>query len=251
MTAVDALAPISLEALLERAALQHRLDRKYVVAVNTVERLLEQFGDRLAVLEIDARRRFGYESWYFDTADLRLFRDHRQGRRRRWKARTRAYLDSRECLFEAKLRGSRGATIKERTPHAFDRRDELTPDAQAFLTDRLAHHYGCAPPPLQPVLATRYVRSTLVDRRHTTRITLDSDLRCEGFGRMADAPRPSVLIEVKSAASDTVFDHTLRTLGVREASLSKYCVAAAMLDPRLPANRWNRVLRRSFGWDRA
>ena len=43
-------------------------------------------------------------------------------------------------------------------------------------------------------------------------------------------------------------DRALRSLGSRPVSLSKYCVGMAVLDPRLPANRWNRELRTYFDW---
>jgi hypothetical protein len=250
VSVIDGLPSIELAALLDRSALQHRFDRKYVVTTTTAERLLERLRDRLLVLEIDGIRRFDYESWYFDTGRLRLYHDHRQGRRRRWKARTRAYLDSRECLFEVKLKGRRGATVKERLPHPFARRGELTPESRAFLADRLAAHYGGSPPPLRTVLGTRYARTTVTDRRDATRVTLDSRLSCAGLGRHVIAPPGTMLIEVKSLAVDTVADRALRSLGVRAVSVSKYCLAAAMLEPRLPANRWNRVLRQALGWQR-
>lgn len=40
-------------------------------------------------------------------------------------------------------------------------------------------------------------------------------------------------------------------MGIRHLSMSKYCVGIALLHPHLPANRWNRVLRNHFDWDRA
>ena len=44
---------------------------------------------------------------------------------------------------------------------------------------------------------------------------------------------------------------TVRGMGIRHLSMSKYCVGIALLHPHLPANRWNRVLRNRFDWDRA
>ena len=72
-------------------------------------------GSTHRVLEIDGRRVFGYRSTYFDTPDLRLFRDHVQRRRRRYKCRTREY-DSGVRMFEVKLKGARGRTVKYRMP---------------------------------------------------------------------------------------------------------------------------------------
>ncbi|MFC7744428.1 hypothetical protein ACFQXA_31035 [Nocardiopsis composta] len=55
------------------------------------------------------------------------YRQHVQGRRRRFKARTRGYLDSGTASFEVKMEGARSATVKERTAHPVDRLDEFTP----------------------------------------------------------------------------------------------------------------------------
>jgi len=42
-------------------------------------------------------------------------------------------------------------------------------------------------------------------------------------------------------------DRILGELGVRPASVSKYCVAVAALHPELPSNPWHQTLRRYFG----
>jgi hypothetical protein len=38
---------------------------------------------------------------------------------------------------------------------------------------------------------------------------------------------------------------------VRPVSVSKYCVGVALLHPEVPANPWQRMLRRNFGYDAA
>ena len=54
-----------------------------------------------------------------------------------------------------------------------------------------------------------------------------------------------VIIETKSGATPSVVDHLLWEGGVRPVKISKYGTAmAAMHD--LPANKWNRTLRRYF-----
>ena len=116
MTALlRSLDPISLEETVDQAALLHRLDTKYLANDDAVTDLLERIGSSFRVLEIDGERAFGYHSRYLDSPDLQSFRWHVQGRRRRFKARVRHYLDSGERLLEVKTRGSRGETVKFRT----------------------------------------------------------------------------------------------------------------------------------------
>ena len=98
------LAPIGLAELVERAALQTRVDRKYVVPLAAVGALLTALGSRARILEIDGQRSFRYESVYFDTPELTSYLLTARRRRRRFKVRTRTYVDSSECWLEVKTR---------------------------------------------------------------------------------------------------------------------------------------------------
>ena len=139
--AVAGLPSISLPEVLAMAELQVRVDRKYLVDLGTFVELVGRL-DGFAVLDIDGRRSFDYESAYFDSPDLLLYRQHLQGRRRRYKVRTRAYLDSGECAFEVKLKGGRSETVKARMPYPLQDRDRLNGQAREFLAERLRTEYG-------------------------------------------------------------------------------------------------------------
>jgi hypothetical protein len=245
--AVAALPAVTLAEVTARAALQTRTDSKYLVPADRFAEMVARLGDRLSVLEIDELRGFAYESVYFDTPDLLTYRQHLQGRRRRYKVRTRAYLDSAECAFEVKLKGPRGETVKLRAPHPVDERTCLTPAARAFLADLLLERYGLQAPPLVPTVTTFYRRTTLVDLAEGSRLTCDVDMTCTGGGRSAGGPARHVLVETKvPATGGGAADRALRALGVRPVGMSKYCVAVALLNPDLRANPWHRTLRRYF-----
>ncbi|MDN5745979.1 MAG: VTC domain-containing protein, partial [Nocardioidaceae bacterium] len=126
---------ISLEEVLQAAELQTRVDRKYLLTPAQFSGLAETLGSRFRCLEIEGKRIHGYESVYFDTADLALFRAHRQGRRHRYKVRTRTYTDSDQCLVEVKMKGRRGATIKKRMDYRSELRCDLDPNARRFLAE--------------------------------------------------------------------------------------------------------------------
>ena len=125
---LSALPPVGLPELDEQAALLTRVDRKYVVPAADLPLLCAGLSAR--VLEIDGRRRFGYASTYFDTPDLASFRGAAHKRRRRFKVRTREYIDTGTAWVEVKTRGPRGSTVKQRLP--LDRTPEAGPlDAAA------------------------------------------------------------------------------------------------------------------------
>ena len=265
-TQVDSLlagfAPVSLTEIQELADLQTRVDRKYVVPARVVAELLaDQEG--LRVLEIDGRRRFGYESVYFDTPSLEAYRSAAHGRRRRFKVRTRTYADSGECVVEVKVKGGRGETVKERLEYERSSAAALDPRARAFAEAVLVRARPDAQSVvevLEPTLRTTYDRTTFVDPVAGTRLTCDSSLLCTLAGTQVLAGRSvprrgagaqgsasigdQVVLESKSPGTATAVDRWLWARGHRPVSLSKYCVGLAALDDALPSNRWSRTLRR-------
>jgi hypothetical protein len=248
-TLSSGLVRVGLDQVLSEAALQTRVDRKYLLTPEQFEGLGRRIGATFHVLEIDGRRVFGYESVYFDTAALDLFRAHRQGRRRRYKARVRTYLDSGACMFEVKLKGRRGETVKHRLPYRLEDRGRMNPEAAEFMAQLLAQEYGERLPELEPAVTTSYSRLTLVDLEAGARLTCDVDLVCSR-GELRASGSDLILVESKSAGSGSAADAALREMGVRPIGISKYCIAVALLHRTLAANKWNRTLRTHFGWSR-
>lgn len=240
------LDPVGLDHVLQVAELQSRVDRKYLVPPDMFKRLVDDCASDLRVLEIGGLREFRYESIYFDTADLASYHQAATGRRSRFKVRTRAYLDSHECMLEVKTRGGRGETVKDRMSYRFDQRGQLDMSALGFVEERVNVPYGASG--LAPVLSTTYHRATLVDSVAGTRMTCDAQLRCSSPQGLEVAMDDHVLVETKSPGPATRADRLLWAMGERPTRISKYCVGLALLEPGLPANRWNRTLRRHFGW---
>ncbi len=241
-------APITLPEVLTVAELQTRVDHKYLVRSSDFAALAGKVADTHRVLTIDGLRLFRYESTYFDTPGLDCYRDHVRNRRKRYKIRTRTYLDSQECLFEVKLEGPRESTVKKRDRHACHQRHLITEQARRFLSTTLSTNDIAVPAEsLRPVLTTAYRRTTFVDPRGGNRITCDVALTCSGDDSTATANPDHVLVETKSTGRASPVDQLLREHGVRPVSISKYCVGLAALNPALPSNRWHRVLKHYFG----
>ena len=240
--------PIGLDELMALAELQTRVDRKYFVPAEVFRRLIGELAGELQVLEIDGRRSFGYESVYFDTPHLATYRAHLQRRRRRFKARTRTYTDSGLTMFEVKLAGTRGETVKRRVPYPAEHRAELTDEALAHLGAALCQAYhqdlpaGAAADPGRP--PTGAPRSS--PAAGEARLTCDVGLVCRDLHHEVRDTGTHVLVESKSAGRGSAADRILRDLGVRPASVSKYAVGVAALHPELPSNPWHQTLRRYF-----
>jgi hypothetical protein len=151
-------------------------------------------------------------------------------------------------MFEVKLAGPHGETVKERVPYPAEHRAELTDDALAHLGTTLRAAYHQDPPAvLRPTLVTTYRRTTFVARTGEARLTCDVGLTCRDGLHEVRETGTHVLVESKSAGhAGSVADQILRKLGARPASVSKYAVGVAALHPELPSNPWHRTLRRYF-----
>ena len=195
----DHLAPTSLSELNSAAGLLTRVDRKYLVPLERAQSLVDGLTADARVLDIDGRRRFSYASTYFDTPGLEAFMLAARKRRRRFKVRTRTYLDSGLCFLEVKTRGARGTTVKRRMGYHADDASRLTGPGRAFVAACLAstgvtgsaaaHEVATA---LRPVLATTYERTTLHLPRAEARATIDTALTWQHLGPVA-APGTAVV----------------------------------------------------------
>lgn len=224
--------PISLDDLNARAALQERVDRKYLVSQGAFVRLAGRLQDDHRVLEIDGRRTSGYHSVYFDTRGLLCFREHVDGHRPRFKARTRHYTDTDLCHFEVKIRRRDEQMIKKQQPHEPARRDELTKQAHTFLAQTLREGADrTAPNDFQPALTTSFQRVTIASS-DPARLTCDLQLRLrDPDGGQAALRDDVLLLESKSPDGHGHADELLAQAGVDEVSLSKYRVGIALLQP--------------------
>lgn len=249
---IDTLAPVTLDELNDTAALQTRRDRKYVLTPGELDDLLAALPPA-RVLEIDGSRSFAYDSTYFDTPDLHAYRLSATRRRRRFKVRTRTYVDSGSCFVEVKTRAGRGTTVKERQPH--DDADHLGV-SRTFVSARLADAGAPPVPVLTPTLRSRYHRTTLL--LDDARVTLDTGLVWDLLTPDGTDPEAGqtvrrsatigdrVVVETKTAAGSgpSSVDRLLWRAGHRPDRISKYATGLAVLLPGLPDAPWRRLVRR-------
>ncbi len=239
---VQVLPSVTLEHLNSQAALQTRIDRKYVVNPGTWADVLAELAPDLAVLEIDGRRASAYRSTYYDTPGLDSYLAAARRRARRYKVRRRDYLDSGETMIEVKVRSPRGDTVKHRAPLA-----PCSEVARMVAVEDFAATFeqvGEAARSLQPVLVTEYRRTTLLHPQG--RVTVDSEVvASDTAGRRVDYG-DALIVETKSPGGAGAVDRALWSRGVRPARLSKYATSLAALRPDLPSNRWHRTLQRTL-----
>lgn len=253
---------ISLEELNAKAAMQTRVDRKYIVDGTYAAAVLADLPADAAVLEIDGERSFAYDSVYFDTADLASYRLAATGRRNRYKIRTRSYLDTGDTFLEVKTEGARAVTVKERIPYPSADRAYLNACGRDYVEEALRGMIDAPATAFEPVLTTAYRRTTVLlpASEHNpvdSRMTIDTDLTWTPMSARALGISPRyevgtdytaagmVIIETKSGSAPSVADKHLWRAGIRPSKISKFATGMAALNPDLPANKWNRTIARS------
>lgn len=244
------LSSVGLDQLDALAALQSRVDRKYLLDPDSAAQFIAALPGGTRVLDIDGRRDFGYESVYFDTPQHAAYLLAARKRRLRWKVRTRVYTDTDERFVEVKTRRA-AMTVKVRQPHDGPLTSLGTDDLR-FVADSLAPVCGQTVDPgaLVPSLHTAYRRTTFLLPGAEARLTVDSDLGWASFaGENAPAEaveRPHlVVVETKAGRTPSSADRLLWSLGHRPTKISKFGTGLAALTD-LPATKWRRVLRTHF-----
>ena len=260
MLNTDGINTITLAELNSEASLLTRMDRKYLVPPGDTQHVINYLAPRAQVLQIDGLRHFRYASTYFDTPGLDAYFLAARKRRRRYKIRTRTYLDSGLCFLEVKTNGSREATVKDRFKYDPDNADRVTPDGRLFVIERLVESGTCSSDEartiadaLVPVMDSTYSRTTLHLPHDEARATFDTQLTWDLFGpdgkRLGQGVSVDHLnvVETKNPSTASPTDRLLWNQGHRPARISKYATGLALLHASLPTNRWNRTIKRDLG----
>lgn len=228
---------VGLDEVVEQAARMTRIDRKYLIDRSVAQTFLNDLSTAFRVLTIDGREATTYSSVYYDTARLDACRDHIQRRRRRWKVRSRLYVEDQLCRFEVKTRDGRGVTEKTVSLSEPSRHGHLGPDEAAFVT-RVLEDRGLAidVTALIPSMRVDYRRLTLADTTAHLRVTLDLGVECSLDGGRVWIDHDWVLVETKGGLRPSPADSLLGSLGVRPRSFSKYVSAASLLRDDIPDN---------------
>jgi hypothetical protein len=246
--ALGELEPIGLEELDQQAKLRRRVDTKYVASGEVAAATVRSVAGGYRALEIDGRRRFTYESVYFDTPDLRCFRDHVGGARPRFKIRSRYYRETEACFFEVKVRRADEETVKRQRGYDHADHGTITPEARTFLEETLAELAGHgAPPDLAPSLITTYQRLTLAAREGGERATLDLAVGLRSMdGRQVELRDGVVLVETKTGEGGSRIDDEFQSAGCEAMSISKYRLGVGLLLAEDPESASIEPLRSCF-----
>lgn len=240
---LDRFDPITLERM-DAIRLMNRIDTKYVTDILRLREILEDAQRQgHLVFESDGERIQAYDSIYFDTSDLRMFREHRRGKLVRQKIRTRVYLGSGLCFLEVKKKNNHSRTRKKRVGVPPDDFQDFREDPEACLW--LASHSCYQSGEIFPSVETMFNRITLVNNNLTERLTIDISVTFKNLRTSSEASLgTAAIIEIKqdgrlgSKMKDILLKHRVKPMRV-----SKYCLGVALTDPKVLPGRFKSKIR--------
>ncbi len=216
--------PVTIQDM-EHASLQSRREAKFLLNAEQAYDFMSHLPDSYRIFEINGTRVQRYSTTYYDSPDLNLYLDHHNGRKPRFKVRTRSYIGSDLTFLEVKEKQNTGRTIKHRlqTENLITR---LGSDLKEFFSSCLPYDYTG----YKPVLINEYQRITLVSTHYPERITLDLNLKYHQGS--TDIMLPDiVIIELKRGGEQTgsyAYKY-LSDMRIRPKGFSKYCIGISLL----------------------
>lgn len=225
--------PVTLEEMTS-VKLMNRTDTKFITTLPQLCRLLKLASAEYRIQQVNDKRNLPYYTLYYDTPDHSMFLAHQRGRSTRQKVRIRSYVDSGVSFLEVKNKNNKGRTDKQRIRIA----SITLQEAEAFSF--LSSHVHYAPECLKGQLENRFHRITLVNRKLTERLTIDTDLCFHNLeNNNVCTLHGLVIIELKRDGNMySPVREMLRGLHIHPAGFSKYCMGSVLTDSSLKQNRF-------------
>lgn len=217
--------PISLEHLNATMELLERIDDKYLIDAKQINKILTKMKKYYSILNIKWKSIFVYDNVHFDTADLDSYKMHLSNITRRWKARSRMYVDSKLSFFECKIKNSK-VTSKYRFQIEPEKHWVIDKESELFLSEIVKTNIKkTLKSDIAPKVITRYKRMTFCWLETQERVTVDVDLEFCVFGKDERIKLPNlIIVENKYQKDKSVFDKIAKELNLKTvSSCSKYC----------------------------
>ena len=224
-------ASISLEEM-SGIKLMNRTDTKFVTSQQVLKRILFDAKHDYRVQAVNGEQNIAYHTVYLDTADRTMYMDHQNGRTIREKIRVRTYVSSGLTFLE----------IKNKNRIRIESIETMKEDGGELF---LRQHAWYDQSKLLPLLENSFRRITLVNKRMTERLTIDTEVafRCLQSGQTASL-NDIVIIELKrDGRTPSPIKEVLRKLHVQSSGFSKYCIGSALTSVNLKKNRLKPKLR--------
>lgn len=228
--------PITL-AEMDSVKLMNRTDTKFLLTLKQLEDILNEVRLNYRALTINGLTINNYETLYYDTPDFYFYKRHHSGKKNRYKIRKRKYVESDLTFLEVKFKTNKDRTVKDRVK--LEGIEEFLSNEQLDFIEEETHlEMG-----FEPKLWNSFARLTLVNLDLPERITVDLNLTFRNNETNLDWGN-IVIVEVKQERQNrhSPFMVALKKRLIRQESVSKYALGAALLYPSLKSNAFKAKL---------
>jgi len=231
LTTVSQYKSATLKELANVTAL-NRQDTKFIFNSTRLPELLQRLIEDYFILEITPHRIFNYNNLYYDTNDFKLYLQHHNGCRPRYKIRCREYPESAISYFEIKTKTNQNRTRKMRLrlPSGIGNilHTELGSDvlSDPTIVSMINSETGLKINELFSSVDISFTRMTLVGKDFSERITIDNNLNSTS-GLERQEFNNVIIAEIKQNRYNprSKFIRTMRRMSIHETRFSKYCMA--------------------------
>ena len=232
---LSGFASISLEEM-NGVSLLKRVDTKFLTTSSELSELLPYLYSDYQILEIDGNRLMNYSTLYFDTQDLRCYKEHHNGKAKRHKVRIRKYVESDICFLEVKEKQNSGMTNKVRCS-IDDFETSLSTESKQFIEKATKKDWE-----LKPALHNYFQRFTLVNTQRSERVTIDLGLKYKTDATTKQF-KNVVIVEVKQEKQNTrtPIYSILKSNRIRTVSFSKYCMGVSAVFTDIKSNKFKEL----------
>ena len=232
---LSGFASISLEEM-NGVSLLKRVDTKFLTTSSELSELLPYLYSDYQILEIDGNRLMNYSTLYFDTQDLRCYKEHHNGKAKRHKVRIRKYVESDICFLEVKEKQNSGMTNKVRCS-IDDFETTLSTESKQFIEKATKKDWE-----LKPALHNYFQRFTLVNTQRSERVTIDLGLKYKTDSTTKQF-KNVVIVEVKQEKQNTrtPIYSILKSNRIRTVSFSKYCMGVSTVFTDIKSNKFKEM----------
>lgn len=221
-------------------SLMERIDRKFAVSISEISQFLAGLEKDYNIVKAAGSVVAPYHSLYLDTEGFKYFNKHRRGFSNRLKVRFRAYPKTQTSFLELKRKNNKGRTSKTRIP-LNDFEYPLSQDSIAFLKSFIP---ASEIQKLNKSVEVDYDRLGFISKNGEERFSVDFNIRASYEGRAVSFGDLAIVEVKQDKYSSSPVVRQLREKGIREVSMSKYCIALSLLNPELKSNTFKPSLHR-------
>ena len=217
--------------------LQSRYEKKYITSRDQFISLINNKKIQNAY-SIGFNSKFTkYNNQYYDLENYYLYIIHHNGKKNRFKIRTRYYENS-KGTFELNYKNNRNLMTKNRFPLLEGENPLLKYGKEISSITKYNSNL------LYESLKTQYYRITLFNRNSPERVTIDTNLIFSG--EVEKRLNDIFIIEIKTDfySNRSVFNNILKEMKIQSIPFSKYCIGISLTNSKIKKNNFKPIMNR-------